>query len=49
MRKKTPKSCRRLVENRRDLGRKMKTYREERVGPIAANSDNLENNKEAGG
>ena len=27
----------------------MKTRRKERVGPVAANSDNLENSKGAGG
>ena len=47
-RKKTPKSCRRHAESRGDLGGNMKRHREERVGPVAANSDNLKNNKEAG-
>ena len=32
-----------------DLGGKRKKRRKERVGPVAANPDNLENNKEAGG
>ena len=32
-----------------DLGGKRKTYRKERVGPVPANPDNLESNKEAGG
>ena len=32
-----------------DLGGKRKTRRKERVDPVAANPDNLENNKEAGG
>ena len=32
-----------------DLGGKREKCRKERVGPVAANPDNLENNKEAGG
>ena len=48
-RKKTKNSCRRYVGNGGDLGGKTKTRRKERVGPVAANLDNLESNKEAGG
>ena len=33
----------------RRLGGKRKTCRKERVGPVAANPDNLESSKEAGG
>ena len=47
--KKPHKSCRRHVGNGGDLGGKRKKLRKERVGPVAANPDNLENNKEAGG
>ena len=48
--RKTPhKSCRRLVGNGGDLGRKRGKCRKERVGAAAANPDNLDNNKEAGG
>ena len=32
-----------------DLGGKREKCRKERVGPVAANPDNLESNKEAGG
>ena len=32
-----------------DLGEKRKKCRKERVGSVAANPDNLESNKEAGG
>ena len=32
-----------------DLGGKRKACRKERVGPVAANQDNLKNDKEAGG
>ena len=32
-----------------DLGGKRKKCRNERVGPVAANPDNLESNKEAAG
>ena len=35
--------------NGRDFGGKKKKCRQERVGPVAANPDNLEHNKEAGG
>ena len=48
-RKKPQNSCRRHVGNERDLGEKRKTCRKEGVGPVAANPDNLESNKEAGG
>ena len=48
-RKKSHKSCRCHVGNRGDLGGKRKKRRQERVGSVAANSDNLENNTEAGG
>ena len=46
-RKKPKNSCRRHVGNGGDLGGKMKKFRKERVGPVAANPDNLESNKEA--
>ena len=49
MRKKPHKTCRRHVGNGGDLGGKSKKCRKERVGPVAANPYNLENNKEAGG
>ena len=48
-RKKPQSSCRRHVGNGEDLGGKRKQCRKERVGPVAANPDNLESNKEAGG
>ena len=48
-RKKPQNSCRRHVENGGDLGGKRKKCRKERVGPVAANPDNLENKMEAGG
>ena len=42
--------CRRvLVTGETLLGRKRKTRRQETVGSVAANPDNLESNKEAGG
>ena len=47
-RKKPQNSCRRHVGNGGDLGGKRKECRKERVGPVAANPDNLESNKEAG-
>ena len=47
--KKPQNSCRRQVENGGDLGGKRKTCRKERVGPVAANQDNLESNKETEG
>ena len=48
-RKKPQNSCRRHVEKGRDLGGKRKKCRKETAGPVAANPDNLESNKEAGG
>ena len=48
-RKKPQNSCRRYVGNGGDWGGKRKKCRKERVGPVAANPDNLESNKEAGG
>ena len=47
--KKTKNSCRRHVGNGGDRGGKRKKCRKERAGPVAANPDDLENNKEAGG
>ena len=46
-RKKPKNSCRRHVGDGGNLGGKMKKRRKERVGPVAANPDNLESNKEA--
>ena len=48
-RKKPQNSCRVHVGNGGDLGGKKKECRKERVGPVAANPDNLESKKEAGG
>ena len=48
-RKKPHKSCRRHVGNGGDLGEKRKKRRKESAGPVAANPDNLGNDKEAGG
>ena len=48
-RKKPQNSCRRQVGNGGDLGGKRGKCRKERVGPVAANPDNLESNKEAEG
>ena len=48
-RKKPQTSCRRHVGNGGDLGGKKKKCRIERVGPVAANPENLESNKEAEG
>ena len=48
-RKKPHKTCGRHVGNWGDLGGKRKKRRKERVGPVAFNTDNLENDKEAGG
>ena len=48
-RNKPYKSCKHDVENGGDLGGKRKKRRQERVGLVAANPDNLENSKEAGG
>ena len=41
--------CRRRAGNGGDVGGKRKKCRNERVGSVAANSDNLGSNKEAGG
>ena len=48
-RKKPQTSCRRRAGNGGDMGGKRKICRKERVGSVAANSDNLGSNKEAGG
>ena len=48
-RKEPQNSCRRHAGNGADLGGKRKKCRKKRVGPVAANPDNLESNKEAGG
>ena len=48
-RKKPQNSCRRRAGNGGDMGGKRKQCRKERVGSVAANSDNLGSNKEAGG
>ena len=48
-RKKPHKTCRPHMRNGGHLGGKRKTRRKERVGTEAANPNNLENNKEAGG
>ena len=48
-RKKPQNSCRRQVGNGGDLSGKGKKCRKEWVGPVAANPDNLESNKEAEG
>ena len=48
-RKKPQNSCRRYVGIGGDLGGKREKCRKERVGPVAADPDNLESNKEAGG
>ena len=48
-RKKPQNSCRRRAGNGRDMGGKRKKCRKERVSSVAANSDNLGSNKEAGG
>ena len=48
-RKKPQNSCRRRAGNREDTRGKRRKCRKERVGSVAANPDNLENNKEAGG
>ena len=47
-RKKPHKSCRRHIGKGGDLGGKRKKCRKERVGPVSANPDNLDNKKEAG-
>ena len=48
-RKKPQNSCRRRAGNGGDTGGKKKKCRKERVGSVAANPDNLESIKEAGG
>ena len=48
-RKKPQNSCRRRAGNGGDTGGKRNKCRKERVGSVAANPDNLESNKEAGG
>ena len=48
-RKKPQNSCRRRAGNGGDMGGMRKKCRKERVGSVAANSDNLGSNKEAGG
>ena len=48
-RKKPQNSCRRHAGNGEDTGGKRKECRKERVGSVAANTDNLESNKKAGG
>ena len=48
-RKKPQNSCRCRAGNGVDTGGKRKKCRKERAGSVAANPDNLESNKEAGG
>ena len=48
-RKKLHKNCRYHVGNGGDLGGKMIKRRKERIGRVADNPDNLEDNKEEGG
>ena len=48
-RKKPQNSCRCRARNGGDMGGKRKKCRKERIGSVAANPDNLESNKEAGG
>ena len=48
-RKKQQFSCRRRAGNGGDMGGKRTKCKKERVGSVAANSDNLGSNKEAGG
>ena len=48
-RKKPQNSCRRRAGKGGDMGGKRKKNRKERIGSVAANPDNLESNKEAGG
>ena len=48
-RKKPQNSCRRHVGNGGDLGGNREKCRKGRVGPVAANPDNLKSDKEAGG
>ena len=47
--KKLQNSCRRRAGNGGDTGGKIKQCRKEGAGSVAANQDNLESNKEAGG
>ena len=48
-RKKPQNGCRRRAGNGGNTGGKRNKCRKERVGSVAANPDNLESNKEAGG
>ena len=48
-RKKPQNSCRRRARNGGDTSGKRKQCRKEMVGSVAANPDNLESKKEAGG
>ena len=48
-RKKPQNSCRRSAGNGGDLGGKRRKHKKERIGPVAANSDNLESIKVAEG
>ena len=48
-RKKPQNSCRHRAGNGGETGGKRKKCRKERIGSVAANPDNLESNKEAGG
>ena len=48
-RKESHRSCRRHVGDEGDLGGKRETRRQDMVGSVATNPDNLENRKEAGG
>ena len=48
-RKKPQNSCRRRAGNGEDIGGKRQKNRKERVGSVAATSDNLGSNNEAGG
>ena len=48
-RKKPQNSCRHCAGNGENTGGKRKKCRKERAGSVAANSNNLESNKEAGG
>ena len=48
-RKKPQNSCRHRAGNGRNTSGKRKKCRNERIGSVAANPDNLESNKEAGG
>ena len=49
MRKKTHKRCRRDVRKGGDLDGKRKKRRQEKVGSVGVDPDNLENSKKAGG